>query len=156
MQARKKRKFRRIFLFLGVALVAGGGFYFQSAKEKDVTLPANLQATTPEARDTLRKKYMTSLASALKQSYSTYGRYPFVVPKKETPICSGASVKCKQVRFLDANILVSDGLIPAIPTDPSGGKGQYNSGFSIRQNADGTISIIAPRTEGSEVLSVTL
>lgn len=156
MKHRKKRKFKYIILVAVLASILGTGFYLRFMPSKDTTQQVSIQAVTPATRDDVRKKNLAVLATAMKKIYVAYGRYPFVVPKQETPICNGASTKCKQVKFFDANILVSDGLISFIPSDPSGGKGQYNSGFSIQQDNNGSITLLAPRTEGNESISIKL
>jgi hypothetical protein len=115
-----------------------------------------LAPATPAERNEFRKKSLDSLAIAIRTSLKEHGQYPFIIPKTETGICSGSSVHCKQVKLLDMNQLLADGMIAAIPHDPVGGTGQYNSGYSLKKDVDGSIVLLAPRTEHMPPISVKL
>lgn len=154
---RQTRPIKRRQLLLLILLVAVGFVvYIRSRPQQEVSSPLTIQPTTPADRDMARKKSLTSLSVALTASYKLHGKYPLNLPKTETAICNGSSVHCKQVKLVDLNLLLSDGLIPSIPSDPIGGSGQYNSGFSIRGESDGSILLLAPRTEGPTTISVKL
>ncbi len=116
----------------------------------------NFAPTTPAERNEFRKKSLDSLAVAIRSSYKIHGQYPFKIPRIETAICSGSSVHCREVKLLDINQILSDGLIEAIPHDPVGGSGQYNSGYSLKKDIDDSIVLLAPRTEGTAPLAVKL
>ena len=146
----------RRFVVLIILFVSLSSAYFVLRPHKKENLKLNLAPATPAERNAFRKQSLDSLAEAIRSSYKLHGQYPFIIPKSETGICSGSSVHCKQVRLLDINQILSDGSIAAIPHDPVGGTGQYNSGYSLRKDADGTIVLLAPRTEGATVLSIKL
>ena len=115
-----------------------------------------LAPATPAERNEFRKKSLDSLAIAIRSSYKLHEKYPFNIPKIETGICSGSSVHCKEVKLIDISQILSDGLIAAIPNDPIGGSGQYNSGYSLRKDSDGAIVLLAPRTEQTAEISIKL
>jgi len=156
MRPRSKRSKRLKLAFLIVLIGFGIAVYFHFKTQKLVDAPATIQPVTPAARDAARKKYITSIAEAIDKSYKLHGKYPFAVPKTETAICSSSSVHCKQVKLIDLNSLVQDGFLETIPSDPKGGRGQYNSGYSLRHDPDGSMLVLAPRTESQAVLSVKL
>lgn len=147
---------RRRFVVLMILLIGSISAYIilRPHPKEDSTL--YLAPSTPAERNEFRKKSLDSLAVAIRDSYKLHGQYPFKIPKTETSICSGSSVHCKQVKLLDLNQILSDGLIAAIPHDPVGGTGQYNSGYSLKKDIDGSIILLAPRTENSTPLFVRL
>lgn len=148
----KHRKLVCLIVLIGIAV----SLYLGTRPPKEITSPLTIQPTTPVARDAARKKALTSLAEAITSSYKLHGNYPFANPKTETAICNGSSFHCKQVKLLDLNQVLSDGLLPAIPNDPIGGRGQYNSGFTLRHDLDGSTYLLAPRTENGSILSIKL
>lgn len=143
-----RRSNRRKLFLLAFLLLAGIVIYFRSRPPEVVSSPQTIQPTTPGDRDEARKKYLLLLRDALDTSIKKHGSYPFSIPKSEIAICNGSSPHCKQYRLLDMNSLISDGILASIPSDPSGGRGQYNSGFTLRRDPDGTLYLQAPRTEG--------
>lgn len=111
---------------------------------------------TPAERDDARKKSLEAIAAAIRTSTTmNKGRYPFLVPRTETAICSATTATCRKAKLLDLNQLVSDGTITTIPSDPNGGRGQYSTGFSLRREPDGVIVLLAPRAE-TRAISVRL
>ena len=151
----KRLNIRKLIL---VVLVVAVGFvvYWRLRPVAVKTSPLSILPTTPVERDAVREKRLITLREAIDQSSKLHGAYPFVIPKVETGICNGSSVHCKQMKLLDLNVLVSDGFLTAIPNDPSGGKGQYNSGYALRRDSDGSLLLLAPRSEGPTVLSLKL
>lgn len=147
---------RRRFVVLMILLVGSILAYIILRPHPKEDLTLNLAPATPAERNEFRKKSLDSLAVAIRSSYKLHGQYPFKIPKTETGICSGSSVHCKQVKLLDLSQILSDGLIAAIPHDPVGGTGQYNSGYSLKKDIDGSIILLAPRTENSTPLFVRL
>ncbi|MEO7617515.1 MAG: hypothetical protein ABIS59_01590 [Candidatus Saccharibacteria bacterium] len=153
----KSKRFKHSKLILLLILIGiGFGVYLQTRPVKEATSPLTIQPATPATRDAARKKSLTSLAEAISNSYKLHGKYPFTNPKVETGICNASSLHCKQVKLIDINQVISDGFLAAIPNDPIGGRGQYNSGFSIRHDIDGSTYLLAPRTENGSILSVKL
>ncbi len=150
--SRTKRRFA-VVIFVIVGSVAT---YIQFRPHPKQDSKLSLAPATPAERNEFRKKSLTSLAEAIQSSYKVHGKYPFSIPKTETDISSGSSIHCKQVKLLDLNQVLADGMIAAIPHDPVGGSGQYNSGYSLRKEIDGTIVLLAPRTENAVVISVKL
>lgn len=149
-------KLRRFFIgIIAVSIVAG--IVLISQPKHETSNVATVQPTTPEARDKARQRALEALAEAIRASTRLHaGIYPFVVPKVETGICSASSVSCKKAKLVDLSQVISDGVIASIPNDPNGGSGQYSSGYTLRRNADGSIDLRAPRTEGAEPISVRL
>jgi hypothetical protein len=156
MRPKSKRFKHRKLVFLLILVGIGIGIYAHTHSKKEVSSPLTIQPTTPVMRDAVRKKALTSLAEAINSSYKLHGKYPFTNPKTETGICNGSTIHCRQVKLIDLNQVLSDGFLPSIPNDPIGGRGQYNSGFSLRHDIDGSTYLLAPRTEGGSVLSVKL
>jgi hypothetical protein len=146
---------------LAVCVIVLGGLaiwaYSMNRAQDTASSKITAQAVTPKERDELRKKSLEALATAIRSSTGAHnGVYPFVVPRVETGICAGSSAHCKQAKLVDLSQVLSDGYIAAIPSDPSGGRGQYSSGYTLRRNPDGSIVLLAPRTELGPVISVKL
>lgn len=148
MRYTPSRLSRRKLFFLSALIILGIAVYLRSRPPEAISSPLTIQPATPADRDEARKKYLLILQGALEKSFKSHGSYPFLIPKTEIAICNGSSLHCKQSKLLDINSLISDGILASIPSDPSGGRGQYNSGFTIRRDPDGAIFLLAPRTEG--------
>ena len=146
---------RRIVLLLLLLVIAIVG-YIALRPHPQVTPKSYFAPVTAEERNQVREKSLASLGEAIQHYRKSHDSYPFVVPKTETAICNGSSIHCKQVKLVDVNQVLVDGMIQSIPSDPSGGKGQYNSGFSINRYPDGSILLFAPRTENITILSYKL
>ncbi len=146
----------RRFIVLSILFVSAIMVYLVFRPHAKEYSTLTLAPATPAERNEFRKKSLDSLAVAFRESYKLHGKYPFKVPRTETGICSGSSIHCSQVKLIDISQILSDGLIEAIPEDPVGGTGQYNTGYSLKKDVDGTIILQAPRTEGPEVIFVKL
>lgn len=155
MRSNKSRSKRSLLVLMMLLVSAIFAYVMLRPHPKEYSKLA-LAPSTPAERNQFRKKSLDSLAEAIRSSYKLHEQYPFKIPKNETGICSGSSIHCKQVKLLDISQILSDGLIAAIPQDPVGGTGQYNSGYSLKKDIDGSILLLAPRTEGGLPLSVKL
>lgn len=117
--------------------------------------PANHE---PESRNGVRWTSVALLGQGLRRYYVDHGRFPEDLPTKDTLISSE-----------EGGYDLCPALVPAymddLPLDPQTGavltegscaeKGAvYVSGYTIRQNKDGSIVVAAPTAEKSEKISL--
>jgi hypothetical protein len=111
---------------------------------------------TPAGRNQQRTADLTALAGALHQYMSAHSRLPITLPPDGLNICTSQGAACKTAKLADLGFLITTGgSLAAIPQDPIGGTGQFNSGYHVARNEFGQWQLSAPRAEAGAIIAVT-
>jgi hypothetical protein len=126
-----------------------------------ITLLIYYIATNParqrtKATNTLRKSAVAQLGQALILYKAQNGQFPSVITSDAKPISKSGADICED--------LVPN-YIPTLPVDPSLGANkavswnscplEYTTGYTVQRNANGTVTISAPKAESEEKISIT-
>jgi hypothetical protein len=139
-----------ILVILGIAVIFGVATWYRSSHQQANASTAN----SPAGRNDERRIRLSAIADALTSYVQATGKFPVAFPAAPTDICSGSSTNCKTVKLLDLTILLSKGYLAAMPIDPIGGHGAFNSGFTIAARPGGGAVLAAPRAEDGATITV--
>ncbi|HSX02577.1 MAG TPA: hypothetical protein VLI05_04685 [Candidatus Saccharimonadia bacterium] len=111
---------------------------------------------TPSSRNHQRTADLTVLSEALHQYMTRHSRLPITLPPNGLDICTSQGAVCKTAKLADLGFLIGTGdSLAAIPQDPIGGAGQFNSGYHVARNEFGQWQLTAPRAEAGATIAVT-
>lgn len=146
----RKSTFRKLLIGLGLAIALGLAASAMWGGPKTVSQQA---ASTPEARNTVRREALKQLADAFRHYIAEIGPLPVKISATQTGICSGSSAHCKKAGLIDPIFLVSAGFLVSAPNDPVGGHVLYSTGYTVGKNAEGKFVLQAPRAENGASIS---
>lgn len=143
---------------LALLLVLAVGGVWALASKPHAKAVVAVSYDTTDARNTLRKTSLTSLANALNAYVAANPgkKLPVAIPVTDTEICTVSGVNCKNAKLIDLTFLANPGnYIASIPTDPTGAHDRYGTGLTIgRDQISGKFRFTAPRTEDTAVIVV--
>jgi hypothetical protein len=152
----RRRTRRRLKVLAGVAVTAIVGVTVYASVPHTIHTDKPI-ADTPGARNDVRKTTLKSIAAALNSYTVDKGKLPVTIPTTPTYICNTTATPCKTAHFVDLSFLYTSGqYMTTIPSDPTGGKVKYTTGYQIaRDTASGKLVLSAPRAEEGAVISTT-
>ncbi len=119
-----------------------------------VILAINPQKQLADTRNSERSVDVNTILNGVYQyAIDNDGVLPSSITTTETEICeTGATC----ASLVDLSDLTTDGTyLTAIPTDPQGGTETDGTGYTIMEEANGRITVSAPKAENSAIITAT-
>jgi hypothetical protein len=133
---RPKKIIVLLIAIVALAAVWWVGTQITTAMARQHSSQAKPAASTPGARNDLRRAHLEQLATAMSRYITEVGPLPVKLPVTPTGICAGTGTTCKSTKNVDLMFLTSTNFITALPSDPSGGYERGSTGYQVSRDAE--------------------